>query len=993
MIEPLKIARSHEDLFAERYQRLLAWSMQLTGNERDLAEDLLHDAFVQFTFAQPDLGAIRNLDGYFYGMLRNLHLSQVRRETRNRLQQLSIVEYDSAEDGLRTTDLRDQLQVQDELRKVCHYACVRKETTRAASVLILRFFHGYYPSEIAQLLRTSRQAIDVRLLIARREARLSFERPGALSFMGERQLPEVLPTALTRSTDDFLNELRSMILHSNHGDCLTRTELDDLYSVAHGSPMECAQLAHIVSCPSCLDEVNRMLGLPLLSDRMPTETLGRDKRPKGPGGGGAAGGGVFGIGSWRRRARRVFEHKPQELSVAVNGYVQATQTVNSELSELNLNVDLSEDISFIEIFSEQKLRLLLLNVDDPPPAGPGERVQLIEMSDGRTLSLKLEFRSPWPTLNVAYHDPTYKEVEELLGKSNDEDALPLVVHPPVAERTERSRDKGRFLNLLAEGRRVLFNRNFWLRPGTITAVFALILMAVLLLTRFHVNRPPLTAGELLRQASVAEQTVAARTDTVFHRMVTVEEYDAASRTLISRHKAESWHSAEKGITARRFFDEKNNLVAGEWDRADGRTFYHHGAKPERRGTEPILNVDNAWQLDLSAREFSSLVGANQTLVEERSGVYAIAYEGQSGQRLVTATLTLSKADLHATEMTLVIRAGDGNPTAAGASPLREYRFMETSFERHAPTTVAPAVFEPEPELISAGGPPTRNSKLETGEAVPPAVAPLPVTASAELEVEVLSLINQSGADLGDQVNVRRTPEGQLLVQGVVETDKRKDEVLRALAPVANNPAVKLRVETEAEALKNQVANRQNGPTSVERLESTGNKIPADAELRRYLAAKGLTGAQLDQGINQFAGRMVDRSLAALRHAGALERLAQRFSLEQLRTLDPEARNKWLALLRSHAQALERDLNGLHRDLGPFINESPPGAQIKIESDADLQQTIHRLFELCTSSDQAVRAAFTISEGASGSAIKSSQFSRTLSGAEALANSIEAVARP
>src|SRR5260370_15017094 len=202
---------------------MLVWALQLTGNERELAEDLLHDAYVQFTFTQPDLGTIRNLDGYFYGMLRNLRLSQVRRETHNRLQQLSVIEYDSAEDGLRTTDLRDQLRVQDELRAVCHYACVRKQTTRAASVMILRFFHGYYPSEIAQLLRTSRQAIDVRLLIARREARLSCESPTSLSFIGEQRtrprIPEVLPTAMARTTDDFLNELRLMIFHSTTCAC------------------------------------------------------------------------------------------------------------------------------------------------------------------------------------------------------------------------------------------------------------------------------------------------------------------------------------------------------------------------------------------------------------------------------------------------------------------------------------------------------------------------------------------------------------------------------------------------------------------------------------------------------------------------------------------------------------------------------------------------------------------------------------------------------
>src|SRR5260221_322764 len=221
MIAPLKIHSSHEDLFAERYQRLFRWSMQLTGNERDLAEGLLHDAYVQFTFTQPDIGAIKNLDGYFYTMLRNLHVSYVRRETREHWQQLSVVEFDSAEDGLCTADLRDQLRVQDELRRVSNYVCVRKETARAASVLILRFFHGYYPSEIVSLLRTSRQAVDVHLLIARREARLSFENPGTLSVIGAEPLPEVFPAAAVRPTDDFLQELRQAIFKSSRGACLS----------------------------------------------------------------------------------------------------------------------------------------------------------------------------------------------------------------------------------------------------------------------------------------------------------------------------------------------------------------------------------------------------------------------------------------------------------------------------------------------------------------------------------------------------------------------------------------------------------------------------------------------------------------------------------------------------------------------------------------------------------------------------------------------------
>src|SRR5260370_37227062 len=148
-----KTSPRHEELFAERYERLLSWSLQLSENDRELAEDLLHDAFIQFTFAQPDLKRIRDLDNYLYGMLRNLHLLQVRRETRNRLQQLSVVEYDSAEDGLRTIDLRDRMQVQDELRRVCYYTCGCKKSAITARYLFLRFCNGFYLQHISQVIR------------------------------------------------------------------------------------------------------------------------------------------------------------------------------------------------------------------------------------------------------------------------------------------------------------------------------------------------------------------------------------------------------------------------------------------------------------------------------------------------------------------------------------------------------------------------------------------------------------------------------------------------------------------------------------------------------------------------------------------------------------------------------------------------------------------------------------------------------------------------
>jgi len=137
MLEPSEIPRaeeSHEELFLARYRTLRAWAQRLTGGDAARAEDLVHDAFVQFTLSRPDLARVENLDGYLYRMLRNLNISQARRAARRREGAPAVVEYDSVEFALRATDPRDLIRVQDDLRQVCRYACLRKETAWMASV-------------------------------------------------------------------------------------------------------------------------------------------------------------------------------------------------------------------------------------------------------------------------------------------------------------------------------------------------------------------------------------------------------------------------------------------------------------------------------------------------------------------------------------------------------------------------------------------------------------------------------------------------------------------------------------------------------------------------------------------------------------------------------------------------------------------------------------------------------------------------------------------
>ena len=87
--------RSHEEEFIRRYEFLFCRCLHLT-KKKDLAEDILHDGFVQFTINRPDLGSIEDLDGYLCRLLRNLYYARLRLATWSPKNNLSLIDYDSA---------------------------------------------------------------------------------------------------------------------------------------------------------------------------------------------------------------------------------------------------------------------------------------------------------------------------------------------------------------------------------------------------------------------------------------------------------------------------------------------------------------------------------------------------------------------------------------------------------------------------------------------------------------------------------------------------------------------------------------------------------------------------------------------------------------------------------------------------------------------------------------------------------------------------------
>lgn len=862
-------------------------------------------------------------------------------------------------------------------------------------------------------MRNTREAVHLRLRAARSEAKAFLENSESLMFLESQSktaTPEIFPAKFARNTGDFLLELQATIFQSRTGGCLGREELKDLYESNSQGPIARKHLAHIVSCPACLDTVNQLLGLPLLAERYPTDTMDKDNKKGGPPDDGdpsdKRAGAVRRLAEWEREARDAFEHRPEALCVSVNGYLLGSQLIGSELSELTLNVSAEERISFCEVFSEQGVRLMMMNVEELPPNGPGELRQRVNLSEARTLESALLFSNPFPTLHVTYHDPALA-VEPVTSSETSEPGDIAAAPTPHEKRIKRLRlsspiksfDKP--LSLLAMALRSRFlSAHFWLRPGMITAVVALLLVAATLFVYLRQPAPVVTAADLLQRSALAEEALAANRNQVLHRTINLEERRAGGE-VIARRRIEVWQSAANGISARRLFDQKGSLIAGDWRRADGvQTLYHHGSRPQLRqapdahsAVTASLNFENVWQFLPSATDFRSITaGVGEFQVEERPSEYLITYSrtgssvGPSG--VLRASLVLSRTDLHASEQTLIIRQ---------AGEEREFRMVEASFERRPSSTVAPSAFEPELELLGSDTGTRRHGDAENVPASPSLpISPSPVLATAELEVEVLRLLNQAGADMGEQINVTRTPEGLLHVQGLTQTDKRKRELLIALASLTNNPAVRIDIQTLDEALARQPkAQASSESVTIETTEPSSNTIAVDKDLRQYFAGRNVPESQTDEAIRQFSDRAIRRSLQVVKHAAALKALAQRFSSEDLRVLDADAKAKWLFLIRQHADRLQQESLLLRREVAPVFPGITPqsGAPTaEIQNEADLARAVQRLFQLCSDNDRAVRAAFSISPNASSNyAIKSAQFWQSLQVAESLAFEISKAA--
>ena len=543
------------------------------------------------------------------------------------------------------------------------------------------------------------------------------------------------------------------------------------------------------------------------------------------------------------------------------------------------------------------------------------------------------------------------------------------------------------------------------------AVAVTLILALLAAVLIRFNRTSIvSASEMLQRVAAAQQSEIAKTNqAVVYQKLQVRRKAAAS-------------SASETVTWEVWNDTVNSRARQSLETATGRRFLRLDAKDTRSDQASPAKISPQQDSPRSLIELNAVLRSNH--MNPAMPLSASSYEAwrrsvESKHEEVTKTTTNDghqALTLHTTptgqinvggiaEASLVVRVSDWHPVeerlrVRGEQGEEEFELTETAYSVVSLTALSPEIFaEPVASTTDVAKPETRNSKPETTTPAPNPLPPAPVATTA-LEIEVLQLLNQVGADVSEQINVTRTPDGLLQVQGIVETEKRKIEIIQALQPVATNPALRIDIQTVAEASQREAQQKSSAsaPAVVSRVEVNKGAMPAEADLRRYFSA---SGGDVDERIRQFASRMINHSQQALFHASALKRLSEKFSDEQLRALDPDAHAKWLAIIRQHARAFQQEMASLRQELRPvFFASMPLGTQSRqsqdseIRTDAELIEASIRLMRLAATNDRIVRSAFTISaETSVTSAVAAPQFWKSLGDAQSLAAKIGAVVRP
>lgn len=916
-----------EEVLVTYYTQLLKWGAVLTRGDTSYAQDLVQEFCLYFTLTQPNLSEVANLDGYLYTCLRHIYLSRLAKASREALHFVSIADFDSFDFAIAANWVGDPLQRQNDLRRICSYTVWRKERSKSASYFIFHFFHGYSRREIAELARLPMSAIYNKLKTARTEVKSYLDQSGKLRIL-DRDSPPRPPLSWSLSSPvNLFQELRVMVLNARAGSCLPEETLLAHYHSLIPSPIPCSLLAHIVSCERCLGLIDDHFRRPTLKDREALDGTDSSSEKTSNIPSPIRKDEMAMLQSVRRRWSRIHEHRPQTLSIAVNGKIVASHDVQSQHSTLSARVEAPQREQFVEVFSEQDVRLALLSLGEPPPDGPHGMTQRVPLSDSRWLELNLTFDGLGLDSRVSYFDPALAidaVDEEIEDSARD---LAPISGPSVVFTDEQQNRKrpGIYADLLRYLRITI--------PSSAMAwalTLAIIVGGLGYFAYRHAN-VPMNAEMILNQsAKIETANLQGQTE---HQVIRLEEV-AGDGQILQQDTIDLWKDGDGSRYVRRLYNSRQQLIAATWRNKGG----EHSSplkKTERHlsHSHRPISMNELWDQDLSAPAFRALNG-KKTLLAVLDGSYELTtVEPIKGHpHLISATLVLDR-HLLPIRQTLRVRTGFG---------IHEVRFIQTSFERKPSSAIPDAIFDP--ENVESQAMQDRRSSANSEEMSGVAGTDVQL---AELQVAVLYQLNHLGADIGEPIEVMRTPEGHILISGTVADSTLKREIVSHLEILKDHDLLDIRLISSHE-MQTQASRVSPGiPESTNVYDINQGKPILDAILRKYFEAKGLSGDRVNSAVEQFSHTALQHAQRSLQNAYALDRLGNALSMTELNSIGLISQQQWTEMVVNHSSDLTEQLQQLQKQLAAVLPQAsglpePTGESIQIETSAQFKKAAHQI---------------------------------------------------
>ncbi|QHS50423.1 RNA polymerase sigma factor [Edaphobacter sp. 12200R-103] len=914
-----------------RYSQLLIWAQNLTRGDVSRSQDIVQELCLYFTLKRPDLSNVENVDGYLYTCLRHICLSNLARASREADHLISIADFDSFDFAINSKRSGDPLERQNDLRRICNFSVWRKEKSKSASYFILHFFHGYSRQETADLARLPISAIYNKLKVARLEIKSHLEDSGKLRIANSMAPPPAPRSWTLLSAPDLFQELRDAILGARLRACLPELQLLAYYAAGQSEPIPCALLSHIVSCERCLDLIDQYFQRPGLADREPLDSMGfAGDVPPTPVLKDALENHVFEL--LKRRWKHVYEHRPNTLSIAHNGSIVASHDVVSSRSTLSARVVAPERDSFIEVFSEQDVRLALLSIEDVPPEGPSRLEQRIHLSDSRWLEVLVTFDGLGLHSQVTYYDEALiwdRTLDKL-----DTDSLNSAAIPHKIAEVSPSKMGGTAWDQI---RRTL-------RALTPTPVLAWSLTLLLFVgmsgyVLLRDQRRPLDVTIVLDRSIKAE--IVASQGTTEHQLLRVEEI-TANGGIKQRGTIEMWKDGDGGRFIRRFYDTKHHLVAAAWHNKSG-THSHVEDDQNRSNDQNELLAFGLWQQEISAVGFRKLGGQESFAATADGYELTTALPSNERSHFVSATLVLDK-NFRPLQQTLEVRNGKRT--------LR-LRWTQVSLERTASASVPDSRFDltdaasgPSTELRSPFRRSTTNGD-HTGARI------------AGLQIATLYQLYELSADVGQPIEVARTGDGRLRISGSVEDPALRRRIVTRLKKLENSELLDLQLNQSSDAATPHTNQAQRSNTLLYEIKEA--KPVIEPSLRAYLSSKNISEEKLNPTMEQYSRHVLLSSQRALQDAYALHRLGSVFSISDMSSLDLASRRRWAEMVGKHSADLNSELNSLSEQLLPidpaFHNSISPQAS-QIENGEQFFQTTDELLHRMQYLNQVLGILFT-----------------------------------